>query len=44
MNTMTTTTFRFAAGQIARPASTPASDADGRMLGENHALEGRGMR
>lgn len=44
METMTPTTFRFSAGQIARPASTPVSDADGRLLGGNHALEGRRMR
>ena len=39
-----TTTFRFAAGQDARPAPTSMSGADGRILGLNRALEGRRLR
>jgi hypothetical protein len=45
MTAMTpTTTFRFAAGQDARPAPTSVSDADGCILGLNRALEGRRLR
>ena len=40
----TTTTFRFTAGQIARPASVRMPGSGGRLLGGNRALEERRIR
>jgi hypothetical protein len=44
MTITTANTFRFEAGQMARPAARLASIANGRLLGRDRALAGRRMR